>query len=195
MSVKIRMKRMGSKKRPFYRIVVADSRAPRDGRFIEEIGYYNPLDEGKTFVVKEDRIQYWYGTGARPSDTVERLLKENGVFEKLGTAQNEKPSAKINSEEVIEENKKNTEEGTTVDIEKDVEKVSKEAEELDADPTPTEVIESKDGDTDAEEVVEENEKNTEEGTTVDVEKDVEKVSKEAEDLDADPTPTEVIEEN
>ena len=195
MSVKIRMKRMGSKKRPFYRIVVADSRAPRDGRFIEEIGYYNPLDEGKTFVVKEDRIQYWYGTGARPSDTVERLLKENGVFEKLGAAKNEKPSAKINAEEVVEENKKNKEEGTTVDVEKDVEKVAKEAEELDADPTPTEVIESKDGDTDAEEVVEENKKNKEEGTTVNVEKDVEKVSKEAEDLDADPTPTEVIEEN
>lgn len=141
MSVKIRMKRMGSKKRPFYRIVVADSRAPRDGRFIEEIGYYNPLDEGKTFVVKEDRIQYWYGTGARPSDTVERLLKENGVFEKLGAAKNEKPSAKINAEEVVEENKKNKEEGTTVNVEKDVEKVSKEAEDLDADPTPTEVIE------------------------------------------------------
>lgn len=171
MSVKIRMKRMGSKKRPFYRIVVADSRSPRDGRFIEEIGYYNPIDENKTFVVKEDRVQYWYNTGARPSDTVERLLKENGVMDRVlegkavaNDGENEKPvikkasKNKVDSEEVIEENKENTEEGTTVEVEKDIEEIVENAEELDADPTPTEVITSQDGDTDAEEIVEENEK-------------------------------------
>lgn len=79
--VKIRMKRMGTKKRPFYRIVVADSRAPRDGRFIEELGYYNPLTEPKTLKVDGEKVQKWISNGARPSDTVMRLLKTFNVLE------------------------------------------------------------------------------------------------------------------
>ena len=81
MSVKIRLKRMGAKKKPFYRIVVADSRCPRDGKFIEEIGYYNPLVEEKTVKVDSEKVQQWIKNGAKPTDTVDRLFKNNGVYE------------------------------------------------------------------------------------------------------------------
>lgn len=81
MSVKIRLKRMGAKKKPFYRIVVADSRCPRDGKFIEEIGYYNPLVEEKTVKVDSEKVQQWLKNGAKPTDTVDRLFKNNGVYE------------------------------------------------------------------------------------------------------------------
>lgn len=81
MSVKIRLKRMGAKKKPFYRIVVADSRCPRDGKFIEEIGYYNPLVEKKTVKVDSEKVQQWIKNGAKPTDTVDRLFKNNGVYE------------------------------------------------------------------------------------------------------------------
>ena len=81
MSVKIRLKRMGAKKKPFYRIVVADSRCPRDGKFIEEIGYYNPLVEEKTVKVDSEKVQQWIKNGAKPTDTVDILLKNNGVYE------------------------------------------------------------------------------------------------------------------
>lgn len=75
MAVKIRMKRLGAKKKPFYRIVVADARAPRDGRFIEEIGYYNPVSEPKVFKVDEEKVQKWIKNGAKPTETVAKLLK------------------------------------------------------------------------------------------------------------------------
>lgn len=81
MAVKIRLRRMGAKKTPFYRIVVADSRYPRDGRFIEEIGYYNPLTEPKTFKVDEEKAKKWISNGAQPTDTVKALLKKNGIIE------------------------------------------------------------------------------------------------------------------
>lgn len=74
MAVKIRLKRMGSKKKPFYRIVVADSRAPRDGRFIEEIGYYNPVTEPKVIKIDKDKAAQWMSNGAKPTDVVARLL-------------------------------------------------------------------------------------------------------------------------
>ena len=76
MAVKIRLKRMGAKKAPFYRIVVSDSRSPRDGRFIEEIGTYNPLKDPGEIVVDKERAAYWIGGGAQPSDTVRALLKK-----------------------------------------------------------------------------------------------------------------------
>ncbi len=81
MAVKIRLKRIGAKKTPFYRIIVADSRSPRDGRFIEEIGYYNPLTEPKTVKIDNERAQNWLGNGAKPTDSVDRLFKTNGVYE------------------------------------------------------------------------------------------------------------------
>lgn len=79
MAVKIRLRRMGAKKNPFYRIVVADSRYPRDGRFIEEIGYYNPLTEPVEVKVDAEKAQKWIANGAQPTDTVKDLLKKAGV--------------------------------------------------------------------------------------------------------------------
>ncbi len=78
--VKIRLRRMGAKKAPFYRIVVADSRSPRDGRFIEEIGTYNPLTEPAEIKVDGERALSWIKTGAQPTDTVKALLKKAGVL-------------------------------------------------------------------------------------------------------------------
>ena len=74
--VKIRLRRVGAKKAPFYRIVVADSRSPRDGRFIEEIGTYDPMAEGEKIKVDMDRAKYWIANGAQPTDTVRGLLKK-----------------------------------------------------------------------------------------------------------------------
>ena len=74
--VKIRLKRMGMKKRPFYRLVVTDSRNPRDGRFIEEVGIYDPMADGSKLNVKMDRVEYWIANGAQPTDTVRGLLKK-----------------------------------------------------------------------------------------------------------------------
>lgn len=77
--VKIRLQRFGNKKRPFYRIVAAHSEAPRDGRFLEIVGTYNPLPDPPQVTLKENRIQYWLGVGAQPTRTVERLLRKHGI--------------------------------------------------------------------------------------------------------------------
>jgi small subunit ribosomal protein S16 len=79
LAVRIRLKRMGAKKRPFYRIVVADSRSPRDGRFIEEIGIYNPTAEPSVFEVNEEKVKDWLKKGAQPSETVKSLLKKADI--------------------------------------------------------------------------------------------------------------------
>jgi small subunit ribosomal protein S16 len=81
MSVKIRLKRMGAKKAPFYRVVVADSRSPRDGKFIEEIGYYNPITEPAEIKIDAEKAKKWLNTGAQPSDIVRSLLKKSGIIE------------------------------------------------------------------------------------------------------------------
>lgn len=86
MAVKIRLKRIGTKKKPFYRIVVADSRAPRDGKFIEEIGVYNPISEPKEIRIDDERAIKWLGEGAKPTETVNVLFKRNGIFEKYEEA-------------------------------------------------------------------------------------------------------------
>lgn len=78
--VKIRLRRMGAKKAPFYRIVVADSRYPRDGRFIEEIGTYNPLVEPAEVKIDAEKAQQWIKNGAQPTDTVKALFKRNGIL-------------------------------------------------------------------------------------------------------------------
>ena len=80
--VKIRLRRMGAKKQPTYRFVVTDGRSPRDGRFIEIVGHYNPRTEPKTVVVDEEKIKAWLAKGAQPSDTVRRLLAERGLVER-----------------------------------------------------------------------------------------------------------------
>ena len=79
MAVKIRLRRMGAKKAPFYRVVVADSRYPRDGRFIEEIGYYDPTKEPSVVKIDADKAKQWIKNGAQPTDTVKKLLKIGGV--------------------------------------------------------------------------------------------------------------------
>ena len=81
MAVRMRLKRMGAKKAPFYRIVVADSRSPRDGRFIEQVGYYDPTKEPAVIKVDAEIANKWLATGAQPSDTVKKLLKIAGVTE------------------------------------------------------------------------------------------------------------------
>jgi len=79
MAVKIRLRRMGAKKAPFYRIIVADSRAPRDGKFIEEIGYYNPLTEPVEVKINEAKANEWLSNGAQPTEVVKRLFNNAGL--------------------------------------------------------------------------------------------------------------------
>ena len=86
MAVKIRLKRMGAKKSPFYRIVVADARAPRDGRQIETVGTYNPLTKPATVNINEELVLKWLQDGAKPSDTVRNLFSEQGIMEKFHNA-------------------------------------------------------------------------------------------------------------
>ncbi|MCI5898320.1 MAG: 30S ribosomal protein S16 [Anaerovoracaceae bacterium] len=81
MAVKIRLKRMGAKKKPFYRVIVADSRSPRDGKFIEELGYYNPLTEPAEVKIDADKAKQWLSNGAQPTDTVKGLFKKSGILE------------------------------------------------------------------------------------------------------------------
>ena len=81
MAVKIRLRRMGAKKAPFYRVVVADSRFPRDGRFIEEIGYDNPISNPVEIKIDAEKAQTWIKNGAQPTDTVKALLKKNGIID------------------------------------------------------------------------------------------------------------------
>lgn len=134
MAVKIRLKRMGSKKNPFYRIVVADSRKPRDGRFIEEIGYYNPLTDPKILRVDADKANAWIKNGAKPTDTVERLFKENAVHEATGNYDNTDVQKAKREEEKAAERKARAEREAELDRldEEAKEKKAKEAEEAKA---------------------------------------------------------------
>ncbi|MFS0782332.1 30S ribosomal protein S16 [Bacillus testis] len=86
MAVKIRLKRMGAKKSPFYRIVVADSRSPRDGRYIEVVGTYNPVTQPAEVKINEELTLKWLSNGAKPSDTVRNLLSKEGIMEKFHNA-------------------------------------------------------------------------------------------------------------
>ncbi len=90
MAVKIRLKRMGSKRTPFYRVVVADSRSPRDGRFIEEIGTYNPVAAPAIVEINETAALKWLQDGAKPSDTVRNLFSKQGIMEKFHNLRNSK---------------------------------------------------------------------------------------------------------
>ena len=81
MAVKMRLRRLGAKKAPFYRVIVADSRSPRDGRFIEEIGYYNPLTEPAEIKIDAEKAKKWTANGAQPTETVKSLLKKSGIVD------------------------------------------------------------------------------------------------------------------
>ncbi len=96
--VKLRLRRMGKKKQPFYRIVAADSRASRDGRFIETVGTYDPLLKPHKIELKEDRIYYWLGNGAQPTNTVKNLFQHKGLWLKWDLMKNGADEAKINEE-------------------------------------------------------------------------------------------------
>jgi small subunit ribosomal protein S16 len=91
--VAIRLRRTGKTKQPSYRVVVADKRSPRDGKFIEIIGHYNPVRQPKELVIKADRARYWLGVGAQPSDVVVRLLKQTNVLDENGKVLPEAPVA------------------------------------------------------------------------------------------------------
>lgn len=134
MAVKIRLKRMGSKKSPFYRIVVAESRKPRDGRFIEEIGYYNPLTEPKILKVDADKANNWIKNGAKPTTTVDRLFKENAVYEATGNYDNTDVQKAKREEEKAQAAKARAERDAELDRleEEEKERKAKEAEEAKA---------------------------------------------------------------
>ena len=89
MAVKLRLKRMGSKQKPFYRIVAADSRSPRDGRFIETVGTYNPIQKENNVTIDEEKVTKWINNGAQPTDTVRSLLSKNGVWSKIKNTKKE----------------------------------------------------------------------------------------------------------
>ena len=90
MAVKIRLKRMGAKKAPFYRIVVADSRSPRDGKFIESIGYYDPVTTPANVKIDEEKAMKWMGNGAQPTDTVKNLFSKQGIMKKFAEVKSAK---------------------------------------------------------------------------------------------------------
>ena len=98
MAVKLRLRRMGKKKQPIYKVVAADSRAPRDGKFLEAIGLYNPLTNPHTITLKEDRALYWLNVGAQPTDTVKSLLSQKGIILKKELTSKGLPEEKIQEE-------------------------------------------------------------------------------------------------
>ena len=89
MAVKLRLKRMGSKQKPFYRVVAADSRSPRDGRFIETVGTYNPIKNEDNLTINEEKALYWLNNGAQPTDTVKNILSKAGVWAKFKNTKKE----------------------------------------------------------------------------------------------------------
>ncbi|API72435.1 MULTISPECIES: 30S ribosomal protein S16 [Leuconostoc] len=115
MAVKIRLKRMGAKKRPFYRVVIADSRSPRDGRFIETVGTYNPISQPAEIKLDEEKILSWLGNGAQPSDTVRNLLSNAGILAKYNDSKSgKKPAKKATTKEASA--KKPTDKNTVAEI-------------------------------------------------------------------------------
>lgn len=109
MAVKLRLRRMGKKKQPIYKVIAADSRAPRDGKFLEIIGLYNPLTDPAIVDIKEDRALYWLGVGAQPTETVKNLLSKKGILlkkelQKQGLEE-EKVSAALESWKKVNESK------------------------------------------------------------------------------------------
>lgn len=115
MAVKIRLKRMGAKKRPFYRVVIADSRSPRDGRFIEIVGTYNPVTQPSEIKLDEEKILSWLGNGAQPSDTVRNLLSNAGILAKYNESKSgKKPAKKTTTKEASA--KKPTDKNTVAEI-------------------------------------------------------------------------------
>ena len=99
MAVKLRLKRMGSKQKPFYRIVAADSRSPRDGRFIETVGTYNPIKDKSATTINEERVMYWLNNGAEPTDTVRSILSDAKIMKKFADSKKKTTTKKSKKEE------------------------------------------------------------------------------------------------
>lgn len=106
MAVKLRLRRMGKKKQPIYKIVAADARSPRDGKFIEAVGLYNPLTNPHTVDIKEDRVNYWLDNGAQPTDTVKSLLNQKGITLKRDLVKRKFSQERIETELKNWQNKK-----------------------------------------------------------------------------------------
>jgi small subunit ribosomal protein S16 len=98
LSVRLRLRRMGKKKQPVYKVVAADSRSPRDGKFLEAVGLYNPLTKPHTVEIEEDRVLYWLDKGAQPTDTVKSLLRQKGITLKRELSRRGLSAEQINSE-------------------------------------------------------------------------------------------------
>jgi len=116
LAVKLRLRRMGKKKQPIYKVVAADSRSPRDGKFLEAIGIYNPLTNPHTLELKEDRVNYWLDNGAQPTDTVKSLFRQKGITLRKELAKKGMSEDKINAE--LESWKKMKEAGSLKKAEK-----------------------------------------------------------------------------
>ena len=112
MAVKLRLKRMGAKARPFYRIVATDSRSPRDGRFIETVGTYNPIDDSKV-TLDEEKVMKWLNNGAQPTDTVRNILSDNGVWAKFKAGKVKKAPAKKATKKAESAKKETTKKAAT----------------------------------------------------------------------------------
>jgi len=139
MAVKLRLKRMGSKAKPFYRIVAADSRSPRDGKFLEVLGTYNPIKGSDVVTIKEDRVLYWLSVGAKPTDTVRNIFSHAGVMKKFADTKN-KPAKKAAKKTEVKKEEKAP--AKKVTAKKDTEKKTSTAKKTAAKKTTTKKTES-----------------------------------------------------
>ncbi len=141
--VKIRLRRVGAKKQPSYRVVVADSRSPRDGRFIETIGFYNPRTEPQTVEIKEDRALYWLSQGAQPTDAVAGLLTRQGTMDRLARYKSGE-SLDVLLAEAAAAREQLAEEAEAADLQVEAEEIAEaaEAEVTEAEEEEKEVVES-----------------------------------------------------
>jgi small subunit ribosomal protein S16 len=136
LAVKLRLRRMGKKKQPIYKMVVADSRSPRDGKFLEAVGFYNPLTNPHTLDLKEDRIMYWLNVGAQPTHTVKSLLRQKGINLKKELISKGFDEEKVKSE--IENWQKLKEAGSKKRTEKKLSRKAKAKQEAEAAAPPAE---------------------------------------------------------
>ena len=162
--LRIRLRRMGKKKQPSYRVVVADSRAPRDGRFVEAIGFYNPRTDPPTFRIDEERALYWLSQGAKPSEPVARLLEKQGTLNRFSRL---KAGEDLESLLAEAAEQRRAAEEAAIKAEKAPPEEAPEAEEaaIEAEETPVEEVAPRAEEASAEEAIEAEEASTEEAST------------------------------
>jgi len=159
--LRIRLRRTGKKKQPSYRVVVADARAPRDGRFVEIIGFYNPRTDPPTFRIEEERALYWLSQGAKPSEPVARLLEKQGTLNRFARL---KAGEKLESLLAEAAEQRRAAEEAAIEVEKAPPEEAPEAEEaaIEAEETPAEEVAPEAGEASAEEAIEAEEASAEE---------------------------------